>query len=87
RIEEGVKSVRIFGQEIPVRCKIRTVSGYSAHADQPKLLEWLKPMKNSLKKVFVVQGEKSQQEALTAKIKDELAIDAEIPSLNKEYIL
>lgn len=86
-IEEGAKSVRIFGQEIAVHCKIRSISGYSAHADQPKLLEWLTPMKDSLKKVFVVQGEEDQQHSLAEKIKDELAIDAEIPSINKTYEL
>lgn len=92
RILDGVKtgqpfSVKIFGEEIPVRCKVKAIGGYSAHADQPRLLNWLKPMRLSLKKVFIVQGEEDQMISLATKIKDELAIDAEMPSKGEEIIL
>ena len=87
RIMDGIKSVKIFGQEIPVKCKVKNISGYSAHADQPRLLDWLKPMKESLKKVFVVQGEEEQMAPLTNKIRDEIAIDAVMPSEGEEIML
>ncbi len=79
RILEGARSVNIFRETVPVKLKIRSISGYSAHADQPLLLNWLKPMKDSLKKLFIVQGEKEEAEGLSQKIKDELAIRTEIP--------
>lgn len=79
RILEGAKTVKIFGETVPVKLKIKSISGYSAHADQPLLLNWLKPIKSSLKKLFIVQGEKEEAEGLSQKIKDELAIDAEVP--------
>lgn len=79
RILDGAEAVKIFGEEIAVRCKIRALGAYSAHADQPRLLNWLKPMRASLKKVFVVLGEPDQSEALVQKIGDELAISAEMP--------
>ena len=87
RILDGAKFVKIFGEEVPVRSRVKAIGGYSAHADQKKLLEWLKPMKDSLKKVFVVQGEKEQSQALAQKIRDDLAIDAEIPSINESIEL
>lgn len=92
RILDGVKtgrpfSVKIFGEEIPARCKVKAIGGYSAHADQPRLLNWLKPMRLSLKKVFIVQGEEDQMISLATKIKDELAIEAEMPSKGEEIIL
>ncbi len=87
RIEEGAGSVKIFGEDIPVRCKKRSMTGYSAHADQKKLLEWLYPAKDSLKKVFVVQGEPEASEVLAVKIRDEMAIDTEVPSLGEEVVL
>ncbi len=87
RIMDGAQSVKIFGQELPVRCKVKNISGYSAHADQPRLLNWLKPMKASLKKVFVVQGEEEQMAPLANKIRDEMAIDAVIPSAGEEVML
>ena len=37
---DGAKHVRLFGDEIPVRAKIYTIGGFSAHADQAELLEW-----------------------------------------------
>ena len=74
-------------EKIPVRCKVRVISGYSAHADQPRLLEWLRPIRMNLKKVFVVQGEDGASEALSRKITDELAIHTVIPESNDEVEL
>ncbi|TSA44720.1 MBL fold metallo-hydrolase [bacterium] len=79
RILEGAKMVRIFGEEVQVNCKVRQVSGYSAHADQPQLLKWVNEMHGGLKKVFVVQGDPEESTALAQKIKDELVILAETP--------
>lgn len=87
QILDGARTVKIFGEEVAVRCKTKAIGGYSAHADQAKLLEWLKPMRQSLKKIFVVQGEKDQSAALTQKIRDELAIDTEIPSMKEQVVL
>lgn len=87
RILEGAKTVRIFGEEVPVRSKVKQVSGYSAHADQPLLLKWVEAMHGSLKKVFVVQGDLDQAPVLAQKIKDELAIAAEAPSYGESVML
>jgi metallo-beta-lactamase family protein len=79
RILESTPTVSIFGEHVPVRCQVRAVSAYSAHADQPRLLAWLEPMRASLKKVFVVQGEEDQSQALQEKISKELHLVAVIP--------
>jgi len=87
RILDGAKTVKIFGEEVPVRCRVKVISGYSAHADQGRLLDWLRPMRLSLKKVFLVQGEEDQMIPLAQKIRDELAIEAVIPSMGEEFML
>lgn len=79
QILDGAAEVKIFGEKIPVRCRVTNIPGYSAHADQPRLLEWLRPMKNSLKKVFVVQGENGASEVLAQKITGELSLVAVVP--------
>ena len=56
RIVDGAKTVRIFGEEIAVRAKVSTIGGFSAHADQKGLLDWLAAFKNS-PVVFLVHGE------------------------------
>jgi len=87
QILDGATTVKIFGEIVPVRCKRRVLEAYSAHADQPRLLAWLKPMRMTLKEVFVVQGEEEQAIALAQKIRDEFAISTVIPDENQEVIL
>ena len=87
QILDGVEAVKMFGEKIPVRCKIKAIGGYSAHADQKGLLWWLKPMRLGLKKVFLVQGEDDQIIPLAQKIKDELAVETAAPSLNEEFVI
>lgn len=87
QILDGAKSVKILGEEVPVRAKVRAIGGYSAHADQPALLNWLKPMRLSLKEVILVQGEEDQMQPLKRKIQDELAIKTKIPEAGEEVIL
>ncbi len=87
QILDGAKTVKIFGEEVNVNCKTKAIGGYSAHADQAKLMAWLNSAKSSLKKVFVVQGEEDQSFPLARKIEDELAVEAVVPSLGEEYEL
>lgn len=86
-ILDGAKEVKIFGETIPVNCRVKDISSYSAHADQAALLKWLKPMRQTLKKVFVVQGEEEASLALAQKIKDEIAVEAAVPSLGDKFVL
>lgn len=80
QILDNEKKVKIFGEEIVVNCRVKSISGYSAHADKNKLIGWLKPARNSFKKVFVVQGDDDQSYPLAQKIVDELAVEAIVPS-------
>jgi metallo-beta-lactamase family protein len=87
RILDGETVVKILGEEVPIRCKIKSIAGYSAHADQAQLLEWLSAMRLTVKKLFVVQGEEEASEALALKARDELAIEAIVPEIDKTYEL
>ncbi len=87
RIQRGDKKVKIHGEEVPVRCQIKSLGGYSAHADQKQLMDWLSAMRLSLRRVFVVQGEQEASSALAQKIVNDLAVQAEIPVEKKAYEL
>lgn len=87
RILEGAKTVRILGQEVVVNARAVGISGYSAHADQGRLLKWLGPMKTTLKKVFVVQGDPDASEKFAAMVQDKLAIQTYVPSEGEEVVL
>lgn len=79
RILDGERVVKIFGEEIVVQCKVAQIGGYSAHGDQAKLLSWIRPRKAVIKKLFLVQSEDDAATVFSAKVRDELAIKAEIP--------
>ncbi|MAF79938.1 hypothetical protein CL629_02575 [bacterium] len=78
RILDGVEKVKILREEVPVRCRKETIQGYSAHADQDELVNWLSHLKNA-KKVFVTQGEPEEAEALAERARTELGIEISVP--------
>jgi metallo-beta-lactamase family protein len=57
QIIDGAKSIRLFGEEIPVKAKVYTIGGFSAHADQAELLAWHAPSKAPL--TYLVHGEET----------------------------
>jgi len=83
QLEEGAKKIELYGQMVPVRASITKLESLSSHADQPKLLAWLKNIQG-VKEVFVVHGEDLQRSVLTEKIKSEIGIqNVKIPQLNQ----
>jgi metallo-beta-lactamase family protein len=84
---DGAKHVRIMGEVVPVRAKIKALGAYSAHADQRQLLEWLTPISKQIKKVFLVQGEGEAATVLAGKIKEDLKIDAVVPTMGESVVL
>ncbi|MBU6141819.1 MBL fold metallo-hydrolase [Patescibacteria group bacterium] len=85
KIRDGVSPVRILGDDIPVRCKKVSIEGYSAHADQRQLLAWLSPMRKTLMRVFVVQGEEEGSDVLAHKITEDLGVAAEAPQFGRVF--
>jgi metallo-beta-lactamase family protein len=58
RLMRGDKSVRIFGESFAVKCKVETISAYSAHADYKEMLQLLSCQEpENVKRVFLVHGE------------------------------
>ncbi len=90
RIQKGEKEVKILGQSVPVNCHVENLSGYSAHADQPGLLEWVASSKRDSKKpeeVFVVQGEEEAARTLANLVHDNLGINAIAPQTGDSFEL
>ncbi len=63
-ILEGAKRVRLLGVEVDVNAEIRSIDGFSAHADRNGLLTWVKGFKRAPKITFIVHGEPDAAEAL-----------------------
>ncbi|HET7775858.1 MAG TPA: MBL fold metallo-hydrolase RNA specificity domain-containing protein, partial [Azospira sp.] len=64
RLVDGARTVRLFGQIVPVRADIYTVGGLSAHGDQQALLDWVGHFHRAPAQTRVVHGEAEAAQAL-----------------------
>ena len=85
RIVEGEKKVKIFGEEIAVNAEVVYIDGYSGHADQKLLMNFVGEFKEKPKKIFLVHGEEEAQNVLKGKIEEEYGIETEIPSFGDVF--
>ena len=70
RLLDGVKSVKLFGEEIAVRARIVNFHGLSSHADREGLLRWMDAFAPKPREVFVVHGEKSVTETYAETLRE-----------------
>lgn len=76
KLVEKWSEVNIFGEPMRVRAEISSLDELSAHADQNELLEWIKPLVPSLRKVFLVHGEPAQAETLARLLQANYGLEA-----------
>lgn len=86
RIVDGEKEVPILGKMMPVKAKIYTIGGFSAHADQSELLSWLGNINNK-PEVFLIHGEESVIESFKKSIEDKFSLNCHIPERLSIYEL
>jgi metallo-beta-lactamase family protein len=79
RLVDGARSVRIFGQDVPVRADLHTLGGLSAHADQKALLGWLGAFRKPPEKCFVTHGEAATAAIFRDRIEADLGWNAVVP--------
>ena len=86
-IVEGAKKVKIFGEEIVVNARIEYIEGYSGHADQEWLMNFIYSFITKPKHIFLVHGEEDAQNVLQNKIENETNISVTVPSYGETYEL
>ena len=79
RLVERQKVVKIFGQEYPLRARVETINGYSAHADREGLLGWVKPIVQDLQQAFIVHGDPGPAAALADGLRQLGVRDVAVP--------
>ena len=77
-LQDGARSVRIHGESVPVRARIETIDGLSAHADRNEILRWLKAFERPPRKTYVIHGEAHAAEALEQEIRESLRWNVEV---------
>ncbi|MFN8620716.1 MAG: MBL fold metallo-hydrolase RNA specificity domain-containing protein [Chloroflexota bacterium] len=71
-LQAGAKTVHLDGEERAVRCQVRSISGFSAHADESELLDWLRHFADAPRRprrVFLVHGDPDAVDALEPKVR------------------
>ncbi len=84
KIVDGEKEVSILGKMIPVKAKIYTIGGFSAHADRDELLEWLKAIKTK-PEIFLVHGEPEIIDIFTKSIEERFKLKCHCPERLSSY--
>ncbi len=87
RLVDGAKTIRLFGEEIAVRARIHTLGGFSAHADQKGLLDWLSSFRNPRLEVFVNHGEEKISIGLGEIIRQKFHFQTIVPHWMEERVL
>jgi metallo-beta-lactamase family protein len=72
RIVERRPTIRVFGEEIPLRARVEVLSGYSAHGDRKELLRWIEGVRTQspqLRQVHLVHGEPEPQDVFANELR------------------
>ncbi len=77
KIVDGDRNIRIYHEDIVLKAKVYTINGFSAHADQNDLIDWMKSYKK-LGKIYLIHGEKDKQKIFKQVIKEKLNKKAHI---------
>lgn len=75
----GAESLRIFGEDVPIRAEVVAVDGMSAHADADELFNWIAAVDRPPDMIYPVHGERDSADALRARIKQRLDWPARVP--------
>jgi len=81
KLVEGAETIRLLGQDWPVRCHVTHLDGMSAHADRDQLLRWSRSITNIPKRTLVVHGEPAAAAALAGRLHDELGHRVTVPAM------
>lgn len=78
--------LRIYGQEVDIRCQVEQLDGLSAHADYEEILDWLRPLVPP-RKTFITHGEPVAADSLRQKLERQFGWSTEVPEQGEEFDL
>ena len=87
-LEEGAKTIRIHGKDVPVRAAVEKISGLSGHADRSELLRWLSLLdKQPPQQTFMTHGELESATALRDTLAGQWNTEVIVPKLGETFEL
>ncbi len=83
RLADGASSLRIFGEDVPVRAGVTIVDALSAHADADELMGWLMNFQRPPRRTFLIHGADDARAALAVRIREALGWQVHIPTFGE----
>jgi metallo-beta-lactamase family protein len=87
RLQEGAEIVNLFGEPARRRCEVATLEGFSAHADQAEILDWVGRLDPAPRRIFLVHGDPPAAETLAAMLRERTGAAVAIPGPQEEVEL
>lgn len=87
RLREGAVDVNVYGEPVHVRAEMAQLDGFSAHADQREILDWVRQLDPAPRTIFLVHGELGPMETLAGLLRERTTATVHIPTLGQEFTL
>lgn len=87
RLVDGQPEVYVLGDRIPVRARIHTLGGFSAHAGQTELLDWLAPMAAGRPHVFLTHGEDDARTVMASVMEERFGLTPYLPTYREHLTI
>ena len=76
---DGAKTIKMFGDYVPVRAEVAVIDNLSAHADADETLDWLRGFSAPPRQTFITHGEPAAADALRLRIGEALRWNCTVP--------
>ncbi len=87
KIVEKAESITLFGDDVKISARIFTIGGFSAHAGQAQLINWVGDALEKGSQIILVHGEEKAQQTLAGKLKEKYGVEVAIPAYLDELII
>lgn len=83
----GARTIRIHGEDVPVKAEVAMLSNLSGHADYREMLDWLKRIPKPPRRMFITHGEPAAADALRMRVERELGWECRVPAYLQSFEL
>ena len=80
----GARTIRIFGDDVPIRARVASLDMLSAHADADEIMDWLRHCEHAPQQTFITHGEPEASDTLRKRIERELNWNCTVPAYRDE---
>ena len=82
-LQRGERTLRIYGQDVPILAEVHSLEMLSAHADAGQILDWMRTAPQAPAQVFLTHGEPGSSDTLRGRIRRELGWSVRVPHLGE----